>query len=250
MSLPLYGSVKVNPCSGNEKTGEVVATYAPTGLTCSHHCPFRAEVVDGKRQAAGCYADTGRTAIASRKISKGRAAPATALEAAQHEADLFDTIRHPPAGRPVRLHVSGDCLTGEAARIVSAAVERYQRRGGGDCWTYTHSWRYIDREDWGSISVLASCETIEDVIAARRRGYASALVVSEHPADGRAELDASGVTLLPCPEQTRGVQCVKCGLCLRDQWLDENATVITLATHGSVTKANRALAMRAEEGGR
>jgi hypothetical protein len=82
-------------------------------------------------------------------------------------------------GRPLRLHTVGDCRTDEAARIVAAAAERYMDAGGGPVWTYTHAWRLVDRASWGRVSVLASCETPEQVELARARGYATAIVVDE-----------------------------------------------------------------------
>jgi hypothetical protein len=79
----------------------------------------------------------------------------------------------------MRLHTVGDCRTDEAAKIVAAAAERYMDAGGGPVWTYTHAWRLVDRASWGRVSVLASCETPEQVELARARGYATAIVVDE-----------------------------------------------------------------------
>jgi hypothetical protein len=98
----------------------------------------------------------------------------------------------------------------------------------------------LPRRAWGSISVLASCENAGDIADARRRGYATALVVPEHTTkrlyrDGRQKI-------LPCPEQTSGVSCEKCKLCQRDDYLREAGITIAFAAHGSVGSKNKALA--------
>ena len=103
-------------------------------------------------------------------------------------------------------------------------------------FTYTHSWRDIPRETWGvKISVLASCETVPQALEAMGRGYAAALVVGEHPQDGRVWYphgSGGGIRVIPCPEQTRGVTCRECRLCMRDGLLKGIRAVIAFAAHG------------------
>jgi hypothetical protein len=151
---------------------------------------------------------------------------------------------------PLRLHVVGDAKTNAAARILGKAAQRYQARGwkrtrkAQDVWTYTHAWRQVDRSSWGpDISVLASCETVEQAGWALSLGYAPALVVVEkHPADGKAWVaerrvmvgGGKGLTVIPCPAQTREeVQCVDCKLCWNDDWLKRERKAIGFEVHGS-----------------
>jgi hypothetical protein len=103
-------------------------------------------------------------------------------------------------------------------------------------WTYTHSWRQVKRSSWGrAISVLASCEALEQARAAMKRGYAAAVVVVRHPQGGKAWRDReTGIRVIPCPEQTRGIVCTSCRLCWREKWLKESRTVIGFEVHGSV----------------
>ena len=43
----------------------------------------------------------------------------------------------------------------------------------------------------------------------------------------------NGVTVVPCPHQTRGVTCRDCGLCRDDQHLRSAGLVIAFQTQGS-----------------
>jgi hypothetical protein len=166
--------------SNNSKIGEAATTYAEQ-RSCPSDCVF----FDG----GGCYAEEGPlgkfvTAPLNRAAQAVEAGP---VEIAQAEADAIDDLSVVP-GLPLRLHTVGDCATDEAACIVAAAAERYMERGGGPVWTYTHAWRVVARESWGTVSVLASCETGDDVRVARSRGYATAMVVEEFDLDRLYEI--------------------------------------------------------------
>jgi hypothetical protein len=93
------------------------------------------------------------------------------------------------------------------------------------------------------VSVLASCETADDVRLARARGYAAALVVpafEDAAAFPLAGLD--GAKVVPCPQQTRDRSCTDCRLCFADARLRDRNLVIGFALHGwGINKARRAL---------
>lgn len=211
--------------SGNAKLGDCATTHAAQ-QSCPASCVFK----DG----GGCYAETGRQGMfVTRHLNAaGELVDATALQVAQAEADAIDAMQvvH---GRPMRLHTVGDCSTDEAARIVSAAAERYMQRGGGPVWTYTHAWREVERASWGKVSVLASCETEIDVCDARLRGYATAIVVESFP-DERLYSPPLYPTMahLPCPSMTRDVPCSSCRLCMNDVGLRERGYSIAFEIHG------------------
>ncbi len=204
--------------SKNRKTGPVAATYAPQG-TCPASCIFK---------GAGCYAEKGRTGMHTRRLNNGTDGvdPATL---AQAEADAIDAMK-PFPGLPLRLHVVGDCPTNEAARTVAGAATRYAEKGGGKAWTYTHAWETVDADAWEGVSVLASVHGPLDGVAALRRGYAPAMVVETHESPKRWT-DSQGTRWIPCPEQTRGVQCVKCRLCFDADYLRDTRTGIAFAKH-------------------
>lgn len=214
--------------SRNPKTGPVDATYASIRSTCPASC---ASLQDGT-----CYAQGGRVAMTVRRLD---AQGLSALEAARAEVAAIDAAwggRTIP-GIALRLHVSGDASSPEAARMLADAVLRRSRRGGGPAWTYTHAWEHVPRSDWGTVSILASVDSVEDVDRARAQGYAPALVVAEHPADGRAFRDSEGRTWIPCPEQTRGTRCTECRLCWSADALFARNAGITFAAHSQRERA-------------
>lgn len=221
--------------SQNEKLGACATTHAAQ-QSCPSDCVFK----DG----GGCYAENGRMAMGVTNPLNRAAAQteASALDVAQAEADAIDAMQVLP-GRPMRLHTVGDCATDEAARIVSAAAARYVARGGGPVWTYTHGWRTVRRESWGTVSVLASCETPADCLLAASRGYAPSIVVEEF--EGRRLRDG----VLPCPAQTTaGVKCSSCRLCMDDQALLERGYAIGFAVHGTMSSVKAAVkALRAPD---
>jgi hypothetical protein len=203
--------------SDNQKTGPIAATYAARE-TCPIECSFRVDPETGELGA--CYGNSGRVRIHWDRI------PAMRPDvAARREAKLIDEL---PADRPLRVHVVGDCRTDAAARILAAAMVRYDTRStGGPAYTYTHAWRTVARASWGAARVLASCESSADIQAAHRRGYETVVTVADHPTDGRTR---NG--LIPCPEQTReGIQCVSCRLCFEPQRLAGRS--ISFAAHGT-----------------
>lgn len=208
--------------SGNAKLGDCATTHAAQA-SCPQSCVFK----DG----GGCYAESGRQGMfVTRRLNETQALlNASALDVALAEAEAIDAMDVVP-GRPMRLHTVGDCSTDECALVVSAAAERYVARGGGTVWTYTHGWRDVDRDSWGSVSVLASCEKSEDIIAATERGYATALVVEEFESDSRYPIGTEEV--LPCPSMTRHVACSDCRLCFDDDGLRSRGYSIAFELHG------------------
>jgi hypothetical protein len=47
--------------------------------------------------------------------------------------------------------------------------------------------------------------------------------------------------ILPCPEQTTGVSCADCKLCMRDDYLRDAGITIAFAAHGSPASKSKAL---------
>ena len=218
--------------SANEKLGDAATTYA-----AQQSCPTDCVFFNG----GGCYAENGRIA-ASTTIPLNAAAElagASALDVARAEAAAIDAMKVVP-GRPMRLHTVGDCASDEAARTVSAAAERYMERGGGPVWTYTHAWRVVERASWGRVSVLASCEDVDQFDYARERGYAPSIVVDEFP--GRRKFLLDGEYIIPCPAQTTdGVNCSSCRLCFDDDRLFELNAAVGFAVHGTMMVRKAAL---------
>lgn len=207
--------------SSNSKTGPVAATYAPQ-QTCPQSCPFRGQ---------GCYAESGPCGFQTARVNRASEG-LSRTECAKREASEIDAL---PGNRPLRLHVVGDCANKTSARILARAARRYIRRQRQPVWTYTHSWRAIARQDWGDISVLASCETTAEVMEAHRRGYAVAIAGDAGVPDGFKRVT--------CPATKRDdVTCASCGLCWRREWLYAARVVVHFPLHGAgAKKARRAI---------
>ena len=209
--------------SKNRKTGPCSATYSGQ-VTCPPDCPLMGE---------GCYAESGRVGITTRRLND---AGGDAIEVAHEEAAALDTLS---GLLDLRLHVVGDCATDEAARIVSGAAERFEKRARHtDVWTYTHAWKDVKRESWGGVSVLASCHSETQVHEAMDKGYATCMTVEEMP---EKAYKRDGVTYIPCLEQTRDTPCVQCRLCFKDKVLRRKKLVVLFALHTSKKKATAAL---------
>lgn len=214
--------------SQNAKIGLSSATYA-SQVTCPSSCPFRGN---------GCYAESGHVGIVTHRLNKCAVSEGySAEDVTLMEADLVRKYARKNA-LPLRLHVVGDTPTTESAKALGEACDHYMDVGKAPVWTYTHNWRDIPRESFGRMSVLASCETMQDAKTAYESGYAAAVVVESHPTDGRAYVDEfTGLRVIPCPQQTReGVTCVDCGLCLNDKNLRKVQGVVAFAAHGSSKK--------------
>lgn len=223
----------------------VAATYASISVTCPTTCMFRNN---------GCYAEGGFVGLKAGNL----AGIGTPWDAAWNEASHIlkfigesggrvpqDGGRQGDAGRDLRLHVSGDCKEPEAVDIFAAMERTWRNAGGGQVWTYTHAWRTVGRHRWGGVSVLASCETPEDIKEARARGYTPSLTIRSHRGATKAySIPGIEGKLIPCPAETKKTSCVKCRLCFDDKKLEERKNIITFALHGdspTLKKAKRAL---------
>ena len=210
--------------SQNSKTGEVSTTYV-SQQSCPSSCPLL---------GSGCYAESGMVGIHTHKLNN--AGKATPLELAREEAHAIDGLS---GTRAMRLHVVGDCSTPRAALTVSSAAMRYTAKFRQSVWSYTHAWREVPRKNWQGVSILASCESIADAATALNAGYAPAVVIASHTTP-KARRDATtGINMIPCPAQTKNVQCTDCKLCWRADWLVSSRSAITFAAHGSSTKRVR-----------
>lgn len=209
--------------TGNSKTGPCAITYAAQGS-----CPVTCVL-----QGHGCYAETGPMGIITAGLNSA-AVGMTPDTIAVYEAEAIDRL---PGNTDLRLHGVGDCRTNWAANWVAEACERYMRRSGVgvDAWTYTHAYHMVNRENWGKVSVLASCHSFDECEVAMARGYAACVIVEKFASGDKAWTEdtlAGAIAVVPCPFQTRGVQCVKCRLCMDDARLYDSRTVIAFEAHG------------------
>jgi hypothetical protein len=210
------------------------STYVSIAATCPSVCPFRDN---------GCYAQAGASHLTMGKLDRhGRRTTGLAVSRSEAKKLAAAWPRGVPqdghrGGRDLRLHVGGDVSCEAGARAIAGAVAQLQKRGLGSTWTYTHRWRDIPREAFGTISVLASCETPAEVLEANALGYAAAITVDHFPGR-RAFPVAAGVKAIPCPYEGGGsTTCIKCRLCFDDVRLREAGRAIAFAVHGASASA-------------
>lgn len=221
--------------------GRVSATYLSTSVSCPTSCVLRSD---------GCYAEMGNTGIHVHNLNKAVPSGMRPEAAARIERDKINaSFKGGPVpqdgakgGRDLRLHVAGDSRTVKATRILASAIKKWKERGGGAVWTYTHAWATVPRKEWGeATNILASMEDPALASKAREQGYAPALVVGSHKSEKAYTVPGSDVKWIPCLEQTRGIPCSDCRLCMNTERLFEDNMGIAFAAHGSTQKIRKHL---------
>lgn len=210
---------------GSPRRGFAAALTLPIQATCPKSCPLRNE---------GCYAQGGHMAIHESRLAKASAGKNALVISKLAASEVVQAAESGLArARALRLFQAGDARTNSAAKVLASASRKWMEKGGLAVWGYTHAWRDVSKDSWNGVSILASVESVKDAKKAlREHKYAPALVVNNHPEDGRA-YDIGGVTMVPCPEQTRGVPCIDCRLCWDADALAARKTGIAFAVHGN-----------------
>lgn len=245
--------------TGNEKVvgpsdaraGVADVTYA----SISRSCPMTCALKD-----AGCYAQSGKVSMTvSRLDREAKAFDLSATDVAQAEAfgivnshlDIQGNPTEIADHRVLRLHVSGDAATAQAARILNIAVRQWYERSRGEkaragfypddtspkrplrAWSYTHAWSTVPRAAWHAVSVLGSIDKISEGASAHRHGYAPAVVVDTFEGNSTPIVD-NGIRYIKCPAQTKErYSCVECRLCFSAPWLHKNKLGIAFEAHGA-----------------
>jgi hypothetical protein len=211
-----YGKPHLLRSKPPQKLGFVFRTYRPVGLTCPSECPLLGN---------GCYAQSGPTSLHQRRAVGGR-------------VSLREAFRQLPHGARVRHLVSGDLFQDDRPDLEAVAElrEAHQARPDVQGWGYTHGWRRLDpyRLNLDNLTFNASCETEAEVRQALARGWPAVMVVpSDHPKRRAYE----GFEAVVCPNQTVGLTCDRCGLCLeRDRSRDGRPLVVAFRVHGAQRK--------------
>jgi hypothetical protein len=212
--------------SGSER---VDSTYASIEATCPSSCSLKND---------GCYAQLSFVGITSNRLNK-EAVDSSALEVARAEAKAIDNAykgKRIPFATNLRIHVAGDSRTVKGSKLINSAVGRWKKRGGANCWSYTHAWKNVPRSTWSNVSMLASVSSVKEAEAAREKGYAPAIVVGEFTNSKAFTLPGSDVKFIPCPAQTepggKRVGCSDCKLCFNADRLYKGNFGIAFEAHG------------------
>lgn len=201
----------------NRKIGDIACTYLPIKQTCPSTCALKDN---------GCYAQVGYVGLHMRRLEH-KTEGMKAYDIIRKEAREIASVGPTANGKALRLHISGDARTAKSANLLRDAAKKWN----GKVFTYTHAWRDIARHEWGNISVLASVENLHQAKEAIDAGYAPAVTVAHHPADGKAYYK-DGVKVIPCPQQTKEITCDNCRLCMNDSMLYQQGAAIAFAIHG------------------
>jgi len=209
------------------------ATYRPIRGTCrAEECASHPDNAGGVK----CYAYQGNTAFQNRRLEKlAEVTEATPLSLTTAEARMirgFAEAQSHTSGLDLRLGVSGEVSGPRGARQLADAAAHWRRQVGGRVWSYTHAWKRILRSSFGVASVLASVDNVSEVARARKRGYVPAIVLKEWHRDSLPfthKDDPSGTRFIRCPNDTFGMACIECRLCLDDARLRERGMGIAFA---------------------
>lgn len=147
----------------------------------------------------------------------------------------FKTLPH---GAMVRHLVSGDLFYNDEpdSKHIEAIRRAHKRHPHVRGWGYTHGWRRLDADTLNlpNLTFNASCETIADVEQALEQGWPATLVV---PEDHPKVVKHDKFTVVVCPNQTIGITCDRCRLCLKkDRKLRGKPMVVGFRAHGSRKK--------------
>lgn len=200
--------------TNNAKTGKVAATYI-TGDTCPDRCPF----------LGMCYANQGTMGNSPFRIAD--------KHGSEDLTRTADGIRALPEGALVRHAVSGE-PTPEYVQVMGQAHEDRPDTLG---WTYLHSWPDRTPAEFPTNLVPnASCETKEEIEKAIGNGWDTVLVATGEDDDLIGSV-VSGKRVIVCPNQTRGVTCAECKLCMKR----DRAVTIAFLPHGASRKVSEAV---------
>lgn len=204
----------------NMKTGPVWLSVYRTIQSCPPDCPLYSTALDPN----GCYA-----------ANPGRGGSNSLFQKAQRGTiigtdytELTDLLRKARRGRMVRLNVSGDYLLPDGSPD-HAYIESTNHASHLDVLSYTHAWDRM-KPDWfhPKTRPQASCDTLVDIVNARAAGWATVLVDPDHRYPQGSVLP-TGTKAVICPNETRKIQCIDCGLCARS----DRPSTIVFNVHGT-----------------
>ncbi len=184
--------------SENRKLGNCGATYRGK-MTCPSDCPaFKA-----------CYGKAGFCNIQFENAGKEKEKSDT--------VQLVKWIASLAQGFKFRMHVTGDFLTDDVMdkTYIRGFMRAMFKRPDLKCWGYTHAWNRFKKNIFkkiASININASCDSISDIKAAKKKGFDTVIVM---PVDAKSGV-YDGERIVICPAQTaQNMNCEKCMICFR-----------------------------------
>lgn len=208
--------------SDNKKTGPVALAVSRTQESCPTTCAL---------YGAGCYAENygvGGSATIFQRAEKG---------GEPDYVELRLRIRKLRKGEVVRLNVSGDYLKDDGTPDleyieITNTIPRWV-----DVLSYTHAWRLME-PGWffDHARPNASCDTPADAAEAIAAGWKAVVV---DPDGGIPGTRIAGALAVSCPAETKGIQCIDCRLCARQN----RPSVVVFQIHGTKKRKAREAVM-------
>lgn len=188
--------------TSNSKTGNVPTGWVGTSIEEARHTCKGCPLLDN-----GCYAHQGSPRIGfSSLIKKYR-------EGADRSLSTALQRKHKRA-KMVRLGALGDPAGVNVAQATD--IKNQVKEAGIDLIGYTHFWRRPHAAKIWKGSLMASCDTVQDLKDAIRNGWRATIVVPEdYPIRSKIKVGAKEHPILVCPAQTSNgkVTCNDCRLC-------------------------------------
>jgi hypothetical protein len=185
---------------------------------------------------SGCYAESGPQGIHTNRLNKSDVTNVNDI--ANLHASAIDSLS---GKNDLRINIVGDLTTDSCVTVVADAITRYRLKSHRKykVWAYTHA--ITKRSSWGKdVSVLRSCENLEQVAKAFNDDFAAAMVVDTYESTSAYTLtDKKGNSFvgIPCPATTKAdISCKSCRLCMNEDKLKKLNRVILFAAHGTGKK--------------
>lgn len=169
----------------------VAATYRPVGPTCPSECSLL---------GAGCYAQKANVGLHQKRSG-------------QRHDSLNDVLVTDT--KLIRHHVSGDFFKSNRLDVtyLESVIRFHWINPDIQGWTYTHRWKdlhtagYRPKKMPPNLAILASCDTLKDMRAAKRAGWRTARV-----ADHEERKPGEAI----CRYNLDHTPCSSCKLCWTD----------------------------------
>lgn len=207
--------------SGNKKTDNVPTVWIGTDkaqarASCDAvNCKLRPWLYKSKAERKGkaiCYAHAGTPALGLSSITRSR-------ERGTLNLDMNEAIkRRAKSAKFIRIGALGD--PGVLPWGYFYTINRLAKKHGLKTISYTHGWRQRpDLVGW----TLASVESIEEAMEARKMGFSSAIVLRMDPTIKGVTLP-DGKWAPTCPAIRKkalgqgAVKCNDCMLCAKKTW--------------------------------
>ena len=208
--------------STNKKTGPIPVTTSPK-QTCPSNCSLKGDV---------CYASLGPLGLHWNKLSNG-------TRGVTYD-EMISTIKDLPDGIMWRHNQAGD-LVGQKSKPYNIKISSlmnmiYSANLNKKGFTYTHykmnkqNKMLVKEANDNGFTINLSADSIKQADELYKHRVAPVCVVLPHDASKTKKIiTPDGNTVIPCPHDATGIQCITCKLCA----VPTRKTIIGFIAHGT-----------------